>query len=280
MDTRPIGVFDSGLGGLSVWRQMIQDLPQESLIYVADRQYCPYGPRPAEEVQCLSEGIVRFLVEQDCKLIVVACNTATTAAIHHLRQAFDLPFVGMEPAIKPAVAATQSQVVGVLATQGTFAGGHFQRTRNKYAQGVRVIGQIGHGLVELVENGLEDSEQAVGLLSQYLEPMLAKGADQIVLGCSHYPFLWKSMERVLQQRAAIIDPAPAVVRQISRLLEQHQLSAELGRQGTYRFTDSAKGSRLKDMVTRIAPAPNWDDQAFEQVDIPRPCLATPRTMEE
>ncbi|MEM9984753.1 MAG: glutamate racemase, partial [Bacteroidota bacterium] len=250
----------------------IEELPHESLIYVADRQYCPYGSRPAEEVRCLSEGIARFLTELGCKMIVIACNTATTAAISHLRRAFDLPFVGMEPAIKPAVAATRSQVIGVLATQGTFAGGHFLRTKDRYAQGVKLIGQIGQGLVELVEAGQEDSEQAVSLLSKYLEPMLAKGADQIVLGCSHYPFLWKSMERVIQERATIIDPAPAVVRQISRLLIQHQLMADPGQQGTHRFIDSAEGNRLRNMVARIAPAYLWPAQAFKRVEISRPCL--------
>lgn len=214
-----IGMFDSGLGGLSVWRAVRALLPHWPIHYVADQARCPYGPRPHEEIRQFSLEIADFLRQHDPALIVVACNTATGAAIQSLRETWpDLPFVGMEPALKPAAEHSQSGVIGVLATQGTFAGGHFQRTKAQHADGKEVHIQQGDGLVELVENGMADSDEAEAVLRKYLDPMLSAGADQIVLGCSHYPFLEARMRQIVGDQAHIIDPSPAIAKQVQRLL--------------------------------------------------------------
>lgn len=225
MNAAPIGMFDSGLGGLSIWRAVRERLPAESICYVADQARCPYGPRSREEIIRFSREITTFLVKQECKLIVVACNTATAAAIGALRQQFSVPFVGIEPALKPAAGDTRTGKVGILATEGTFRGDHFQTTRARYAQEIELILQVGEGLVELVERGALDGPETEALLTQYLQPMLAAGADQIVLGCTHYPFLRKAMESIVQKKAVILDPAPAVAAQVLRRLQQAGLLA-------------------------------------------------------
>lgn len=212
-------MFDSGLGGLSVWRAVRELLPDWPIHYVADQLHCPYGPKPLAEIQQYSHAIVSKLVQHQPALIVVACNTATGAAIQELRESWpDIPFVGMEPAIKPAAAASQSGVVGVLATQGTFEGQFFQQTRARYAADTSVLIRQGDGLVELVEDNQVETEAAKVLLRRYLEPMLEANADQIVLGCSHYPFLLARMREIVGDRAQIIDPAPAIARQVQRLI--------------------------------------------------------------
>jgi glutamate racemase len=214
----PIGLFDSGIGGLSIWRELARRLPDEATIYVADTAHCPYGPRPVAEIQARAEAITRFLVKLECKLIVVACNTASAAALERLRGCFDLPFVGLEPAIKPAALATRSRHVGVLATAGTFRGNLFQNTARSYANAIQVHLQVGEGLVEQVEAGQFNGPVTEQRLRHYLEPMLAAGVDQIVLGCTHYPFLMPLIQQIVGSRAYIIDPAPAVVRQVIRVL--------------------------------------------------------------
>lgn len=253
MSAQPIGIFDSGLGGLSVWREVRQLLPQESLVYYGDSGRCPYGARPAAEIVAFSEEITAFLIDQGCKLIVVACNTATGAAIAHLRARFDLPFVGMEPAIKPAAIHTRSGVIGVLATRGTFAAAHFQRTRDRHAAHREVVVREGDGLVELVERGQSDSPEAATLLRTYLEPMLAAGADQVVLGCTHYPFLRPQIEAILGGRAAVIDPAPAVARQVARVLQAGDLLAPAGQVPHYRFFTSGDPAPMAALLQAIGP---------------------------
>lgn len=217
-DSRPIGLFDSGLGGLSIWRAVISRLPEETTRYVADRAYCPYGPRPAEEIISRARTITRFLQRLDCKMIVVACNTASAAALEILRTEFDLPFVGMEPAIKPAARTTRTGHIGLLATAGTLQGHLFQNTAHRYANGTQMHIQIGDGLVEQVEDGRLDTFDTEQLLRQYLDPMLAAGADQIVLGCTHYPLLIPLIEKIVADRAQVVDPAQAVARQVERVL--------------------------------------------------------------
>lgn len=217
-DSRPIGLFDSGLGGLSIWRAVISRLPEEATRYVADRAYCPYGSRPAEEIISRARTITRFLMRLDCKMIVVACNTASAAALEILRTEFDLPFVGMEPAVKPAILATRTGHIGLLATAGTLQGHLFRNTAHRYANGTQIHIQIGDGLVEQVENGQLDTFETEQLLRQYLVPMLAAGVDQIVLGCTHYPLLIPLIGRIVAGRAQVIDPADAVARQVERLL--------------------------------------------------------------
>jgi glutamate racemase len=186
----PIGVFDSGLGGLTVWREVRRALPAESLVYLGDGKNCPYGSRPREEVRRLADEAVAFLVAQGCKLVVVACNTATAAAIDFLREKYaPMPIVGMEPAVKPACLATRSGVVGVLATERSLDGELFRRTAARYGDGVDLVTAPGRGFVELVENDLEATPQAEATVRAAVAEMLEHGADQIVLGCTHYPWV-------------------------------------------------------------------------------------------
>lgn len=265
--TAPLGIFDSGLGGLSVWREILRQHPAESLLYVADSAYCPYGPRPRAEIQARSKAIVDFLLEKGAKMIVVACNTATAAAIQGLRSRYEVPFVGMEPALKPAAQATRSGVVGVLATRGTLAGQHFTQTKERYAQHIRVIGQEGMGLVEVVENDQIHTPETQALLQHYLTPMLAAGADQLVLGCSHYPFLTPVIEALAGNRLHVIDPSPAIGRQVGHLLQQQQRQAPAEAAPTYVCYSTGDLSRLRRMVAAIAPGKAATEVAFEQLDL-------------
>lgn len=222
-DSRPIGLFDSGVGGLSIWQEITRRLPQEATLYFADSAHCPYGPRPVDELRAISAAIVRFLLERNCKLIVVACNTASAAALESLRAEFDVPIVGLEPALKPAAAATKTGHIGVLATAGTINGTLFQNTRLRHANDIQVHIQIGEGLVEQIEGGQVDTPETERLLRRYLEPMLAAGVDQIVLGCTHYPLLLPLIRRIVDSTATVIDPAQAVASQVERVLRQRGL---------------------------------------------------------
>ena len=197
-DNAPVGVYDSGLGGLTVWREIRRALPAESLVYLGDGANCPYGSRPREEVRRLADAAVGRLAEAGCKLVVVACNTATAAAIDSLRSGYaPLPIVGMEPAVKPACLATRSGVVGVLATERSLDGELFRRTAAKYGGGIEVLTVPGRGFVELVEGDREDTPEAEACVRAVVEPMLERGADQIVLGCTHYPFLRPVLDRIV-----------------------------------------------------------------------------------
>jgi glutamate racemase len=224
MVTVPIGVFDSGVGGLSVWREMIKLLPHEHTIYYADSAYCPYGTMQPSEIIARCDRIMEFLLgQQQCKLIVVACNTATAAAIDHLRAAYAVPFVGMEPAVKPAALHSATGAVGVLATQGTFKGRLYHDTLARFAQHVQIIEQSGDGLVELVESGATESAEAYALLQKYIQPMLEARIDHLVLGCTHYPFLIPAIQKIVGNAVTIIDPSAAVAQRVKFLLEQHHL---------------------------------------------------------
>ncbi len=246
--TSPIGLFDSGVGGLSVWREVVRQLPYESTIYFADRANCPYGPRPAEEVKDLSATIVRFLLAKHCKLIVVACNTASAAALEWLRTEFAVPIVGIEPALKPAVEATRTGHVGVLATAGTIEGKPFNNTRHRYANGVQVHVQVGEGLVELVESGQLDTPETAALLRQYLAPMLTAQVDQIALGCTHYPFLRPLIDQIVGHQAVIIDPAPAVAHQVKRVLLAHGLAVNETNVPYHQFYTSGQPEQLQKLA--------------------------------
>ena len=233
----PIGVYDSGLGGLTVWREVRRALPGESLAYLGDGANCPYGSRPREEVQALADAAVARLVELDCKMVVVACNTATAAAIGFLREKYaGMPIVGMEPAVKPACLATRSGVVGVLATERSLDGDLFRRTAARYGSGIEVLTYPGTGFVELVEGDREDTPEAEATVRAAVEPMLARGADQIVLGCTHYPFLTPVLERVVAGRGvAIVDPSPAVARRVAQLLDDCGLRAPADHEPRFTF---------------------------------------------
>ncbi len=220
----PLGLFDSGVGGLSVLRAVAHELPHEDLLYVADQKYCPYGPRPPEEIRALSQRIVEFLLSQDCKAIVVACNTASAAALAHLRTTFpEIPFVGMEPAVKPAARNSQTKTVGVLATQATLQGDLFARTRAEHAGDVEVLIEYPPDWVERVERGEVDTEETKASVEQVLRPFMEAGADEIALGCTHYPFLMPVIEQVTRGRVTIIDPSQAVARQTAHVLTERSL---------------------------------------------------------
>lgn len=251
-DLRPVGVFDSGAGGLSVLNQLIRQLPFESYIYFADTANCPYGSKSHEQIIDLSSRIVDFLISQQCKIIVVACNTATAAAIDSLRSKYSLPFVGMEPAIKPAALNTKTKSIGVLATAGTFKGRLYIETSRKFASDVNVCYQIGEGLVELVEQGDYLSIKAENLLMKYIKPMLDCNIDQLVLGCTHYPFFTPLLQKILPPNVEIIDPSPAVAKQTFRVLVENDLTggSNLTNQ-FFNFNSSGNTQVLRGLVNEI-----------------------------
>jgi glutamate racemase len=216
-----IGVFDSGVGGLSVLSAIWNELPHAVTLYLADQAHVPYGLRPEAEVREYAAGITRYLLEQGAEVIVVACNTASAAALELLRQTFkDVPFVGMEPAVKPAVEKTSSGVVGVLATPATFQGALYASVVERFAGGVKIIQHTCPGLVELIENGLLNSTFTRDILEDALQPMLNQGVDTIVLGCTHDPFVIPLIQDIVGPEVRVIDPAPAVARQVRRVVEK------------------------------------------------------------
>ncbi len=247
-----IGVFDSGLGGLSVWCEIVRQLPHERTLYLADQAHVPYGSRQLSEVQALSVGCVRFLLDHGVKIVVVACNTASAAALRHLRRTFpQVHFVGMEPAIKPAVERTRTGVVGVIATQATFQGELFASLVERLAGDVRILPQICPGLVKAVEAGALDTPRTETLLRQYLSPLIEAGADQLVLGCTHYPFLRPAIERIVNGNVAVIDPAPAVARQTERVLARQGLAASQGQASRHVFCTSGDVTAFAAMIERL-----------------------------
>ncbi len=222
----PIGVFDSGIGGLTVANAILGLLPQESLVYFGDTARVPYGPKTPGTIIGYSMEISRFLMDQGAKLIVVACNTASASALAPLRAAWpDFPFVGMEPAVKPAAKATRSGVIGVLATQGTFKSQRYTSLTERFAAGIQVYEDPCVGLVPLIENGKWDGPETEALVAGIIRPMLKKGADTLVLGCTHYPLILPLIRRIAGPDVHVIDPAPAVARQVARVLTERGLAA-------------------------------------------------------
>lgn len=250
MDNRPIGVYDSGFGGLSVWRELHRALPCESLIYLGDGKNCPYGSQPANRIQALAEQSVRELVDRGCKMVVVACNTATAVAISHLRATFDIPIVGLEPAVKPACAMTRTKVVGVIATERSLKGEKFLSTVARYGQGVEVIKAVGEGFVEAVERNEEQHPATEMRVRNVVEPIIERGADVIVLGCTHYPFLRDVISRVVGDRdVAIIDSGAAVEKRVESLLDEYNLRAAADNKPRLEFitfADESYRQRLQD----------------------------------
>jgi glutamate racemase len=223
---RPIGIFDSGVGGLSVLRALRRDLPQEPVTFVADQAHVPYGSRPKNDVRAFSDGITRYLLGDavGAKLIVVACNTASAAALTELRQTFpDTPFVGMEPAVKPAAETTRSGVVGVLATPATFHGALYASVVERFGNGIKIMQDTCDGLVQQIEAGALRGVETRTILKNALRPMLAAGIDTVVLGCTHYPFVIPLIEEIVGPKVRVIDPSPAVARQVRRLLDERGL---------------------------------------------------------
>ena len=235
-----IGLFDSGIGGLSVWRELTRLLPFQHTVYYADTAFCPYGQKTQEAIIARAVHITDFLLAKQAKLIVVACNTATAAAIDYLRKHYDIPFVGMEPAVKPAALLSKSGVVGVLATQGTFKGRLYHETAERFAANTTIIEQCGDGLVELIEAGKIDTPEMDTLLHKYIDPMLAANADYIVLGCTHYPFLISAIRKITGGRVELLDPAPAIAQQVKYLLIQHNLLNTETLEPKYEFFSNEK----------------------------------------
>jgi glutamate racemase len=219
INNKPIGIFDSGIGGTSIWKEIQQLLPFEKTIYLADSKNAPYGQKTKSEIIDLSFKNTQLLLDMNCKLIVVACNTATTNAIKELRTHFNLPFIGIEPAIKPAAIHSKTQTIGILATQGTLNSDLFHETAQKFSD-TKIIEQVGHGLVPLIEAGKMNTPEMYDLLTTYLKPMITANIDFLVLGCSHYPYLIPLIKEILPAHIQIIDSGQAVARQTKNILEQ------------------------------------------------------------
>lgn len=218
-----IGIFDSGTGGLSVFREIFRLLPEERYIYYSDNANCPYGEKSREYIIDRTRSITSFLINQGADIIVVACNTATAAAITTLREEFPICFIGMEPAVKPAAQATETGVVGVLATAGTLKATKYIDTREKWAHDVKIVEHIGQGFVELVENGTVTGEEAEAVVEKSVRPLIDAGADTIVLGCTHYPFLCETIRKVAGKPVNLIDPAPAVAKHLLEIMQENGL---------------------------------------------------------
>ncbi len=245
-NNNPIGLFDSGIGGTSIWKEIHNLLPNEHTIYLADSKNAPYGEKSKAEIVELCFKNTEFLLNRQCKMIVVACNTATTNAIKELRERFDIPFIGIEPAIKPAVIASQTQTIGILATKGTINSALFSETVGRYPE-TKIIEQIGHGLVTLIERGKIHSDEMTLLLNQYLQPMLDENIDILVLGCSHYPYLIPQIRKILPPAITIIDSGEAVAKQTFSVL-QNNVGFSSGQQTVAEFYTNADREVLESIL--------------------------------
>lgn len=239
MDKHPIGIFDSGVGGLSIWKEINALLPHEPTVYLADSKNAPYGEKSKDEIIQLCVKNTEFLINKGCKLIVVACNTATTNAIDYLRAHYHLPFIGIEPAIKPAALRSKSKKIGVLATKGTLSSLLFHNTAENHAEEIHIYEQVGTGLVPLIESGRVDAPETRALLEKYLDPMIAAGIDYLVLGCTHYPYLLPVLKKILPEQVRIIDSGEAVARQTKAILIKNDLLADTVENPIHRFITNA-----------------------------------------
>ena len=245
----PIGIFDSGVGGLSVLRAVRASMPEESVLYFGDQGHIPYGPRPMEQIRDFSEAITNFLLERDAKLIIVACNTASAAALKFLRGKFlNMQFVGMEPAVKPAAETTQTGKVGVLATPATFQGVLYASVVERFANGVELFQNTCNGLVQQIEQGNLSGNETRRILEDALRPMLEKDIDTVVLGCTHYPFVIPLVQEIVGEKVRVIDPAPAVAKQAKRLLEAGGMRNDSTARGSVRFYTSGDPNALESLL--------------------------------
>lgn len=246
----PIGLFDSGVGGTSTWKEINKLLPAENTIYLADLKNMPYGEKSQGEIIQFSVKNTEFLLAKGCKLIVIPCNTATTNAIAYLRVHYDIPFVGIEPAIKPATLQTQTKKVGVLATKGTLSSRLFRNTSEMFASGITILEREGTGLVKLIEAGKENSAETRSLLKKYIDPMLAQGIDRLVLGCTHYLYLMPILQELLPKEVTIIDAGEAVAQQTKAILLKDGLSSDGSQSAKYIFHSNAETRVLQRFVER------------------------------
>jgi len=243
-----IGIFDSGVGGTSIWKEIHKLLPFEDTLYLADRKNAPYGTKSKGDIVQLSIKNTEILLSKGCKLLVVACNTATTNAIDYLRATYKVPFIGIEPAIKPAALRTKTKKVGVLATKGTLLSSLFYNTSRMCAEGIEVFEQEGTGLVELIEAGKAGSDKTRGLLTKYIDPLLQKGMDCLVLGCTHYPYLIPLLKELLPAGITIIDSGEAVARQTKAVLEKNGLAITENQESKHFFYSNTDIQVLQSMV--------------------------------
>jgi glutamate racemase len=253
MNPNPIGIFDSGVGGLSVVVEIRRQLPGEDVIYYADTAFFPYGPKPAEEVRARALEVSSHLIESGAKLVVVACNTASAAALADLRRNLAVPIVGIVPAVKPAGQVTKSGKIAVIATEATVSADVFDELVDEFAEGVTVLRQACGGLVELVERGEVDSPEARELLKHYLDPLVSEGVDVLVLGCTHYPFLKTAMGKVVGDGVKIIDTGQAVARQVGRVLADNALASGRNDGGNLTILSSGDREVLFDVIRRLDP---------------------------
>ncbi|UCE93792.1 MAG: glutamate racemase [Flavobacteriaceae bacterium] len=223
MRSNPIGIFDSGVGGLTIYEEIHRLLPNEDIIYLADSKNAPYGEKSKKEIIEISVKNTEFLLSQGCKLIVVACNTASTNAVKYLREHYEIPFIRVQPAIKPAALNSKTKIVGILATKSTLKSELLFETSQRFAQGVEVVEQVGEGLVTLIESGKMHSEEMTSLLKKHINPMMDKNIDYLVLGCTHYPFLTDQIEEIVGPSVKILDSGEAIARQTKVILEQEDL---------------------------------------------------------
>jgi glutamate racemase len=258
------GIFDSGVGGISVWKELYDLMPNHDFVYVADSAYCPYGRKSAGKIIERAKKISEFLISRDADIIVVACNTATAAAIEYLRSHFTVPFVGMEPAIKPAAIESKSGIVGVLATAGTFKGSLYLNTLAKFASNIKVIEQAGDGLVELVESGKTCGYEVELLLQKYINPFVDAGADKLVLGCTHYPFLIDTIRKIAKNTLTVINPAPSVAMQTKKIIAENNIKPAKNDASSI-FISTGNIATLKMLVHNIDP--NISEQNFTNSNI-------------
>lgn len=248
-----IGLFDSGSGGLSVYREIVKLLPWENYAYYSDNAHCPYGEKSREYIIDRARFITDFLIGEGCNIIVVACNTATAAAISTLRQEYSIPFIGMEPAVKPAAFLTRNGVVGVLATAGTISSTKYLDNKDLYTDKVTIVEHVGQGFVEMVEKGMLEGPEVEAVVERSVKPLIGAGADVIVLGCTHYPFLRPVIQKIAGPDVTVIDPAPAVARHLVTVMEEHDLLKKEARSesGALRLFSSGPSDSMERIVALL-----------------------------
>lgn len=243
--SNPIGIFDSGVGGTSIWQEINKLLPFENTIYLADSINAPYGNKSSEEITALSLKNTKKLLEFGCKIIVVACNTATTNAIKTLREKYEIPIIGIEPAIKPAALKTKSKSIGILATKGTLSSTLFSQTNREFTKDISVVEIIGEGLVPLIEAGNLDGPEMINLLKKHTKPMIEANVDYVVLGCSHYPYIIPVLKNILPKHVEIIDSGEAVAKQTKSVLQNLNLLQETNTKAKHQFFTNASPDTLR-----------------------------------
>ncbi|WP_111706277.1 glutamate racemase [Lutibacter citreus] len=262
MNNLPIGLFDSGIGGTSIWKEVIKLLPNENTIYLADSKNAPYGEKSSDEILALSIKNTELLITKGCKLIIIACNTATTNAIEYLRKNYNIPFIGIEPAIKPAALLSKTGAIGVLATKGTLTSKLFEKTTKEYANNITHIEQDGEGLVSLIEQGKLNSPEIKQLLEIYIKPMLTYNIDHLVLGCTHYPYLIPQIKNIVGDKVKIIDSGEAVAKQTKAILEKIHLNIEVKTAVSHQFYININKTVLQNILNDVTVNFNVEELEF------------------